>query len=59
MQIIEDIRTLADDIASKGNPDDYGGLIAYAEALCIIQEKLSEEERKKYHLDFDIEARYM
>ncbi len=57
MQIIEDIKDLAEGI--NQNDKDLRGLqVAYAEALSVIQEKLTDEEKKRYKLDFDIEEEY-
>ena len=60
MQIIESILEAANDTL-KGELSAYekGELIGYAEALTIIQEQLTDEERKNFKLDFDIDKRYM
>lgn len=58
MQIIEDIKKCADRMLEEQDDDLLGCVYSYAETLCIIQEKLSEEERKIYKLDFDIEKKY-
>lgn len=57
MQIIENIKEAAED--AKSNNQDYGVIVTFAEVLTIIQEQLSETERKEYKLDFDIDKRYM
>ena len=60
MQIIESILTAANETLEEEHSHiTTGALMAYAEILTIIQEQLSEEERKLYKLDFDIDARYM
>lgn len=60
MQIIESIIEVADERRSEEKtPAIYGELVGYAEALTIIQEQLTDEERKKYKLDFDIDKKYM
>lgn len=59
-QIIEDILEDAnEDLALEHSEVVSGGLMIYAHVLKIIQEQLTEEERKAYKLDFDIDARYM
>lgn len=60
MQIIESIKRVADErLAEESSPYVNGELIGYAEALTIIQEQLTDEERKKFRLDFDIDKKYM
>lgn len=58
MQIIEDIKTCADNTMAKNDDTLTACVYSYAEALCIIQEKLTDEEKKIYKLDFDIEKKY-
>ncbi len=59
-QIIESIIAVADErLQEDGSPYVNGELIGYAESLTIIQEQLSEDERKQYGLDFDIDNKYM
>lgn len=55
--IVED----ADEIRSKEKIDsqDYGQLLAYAEALSIIRDAFEENELKQIGLDFDIDLRYL
>ena len=58
--IIEFILEVANErLHEEPSPRINGELIGYAEALKIIQEQLSEEERKAYKLDFDIDEKYM
>ena len=60
MQIIESIMRVADErLAEESSPYVNGELIGYAEALTIIQEQLTDEERKEFKLDFDIDKKYM
>ena len=59
-QIIESILEVADErMLEESSPYVNGELIGYAEALTIIQEQLTDEERKKYRLDFDIDKKYL
>ncbi len=58
MQIIESILESSEDELKK-RPVDYAKLVTFAEVLKIIQEQLSEEERIRFKLDFDIDNRYM
>lgn len=60
MQIIESIMRVADErLAEESSPYVNGELIGYAETLTIIQEQLTDEERIKFKLDFDIDKKYM
>lgn len=59
-QIIESIISVADErLQEDSSPHVNGELIGYAESLTIIQEQLSDDERKLYGLDFDIDKKYM
>ena len=59
-QIIESILEVADErMLEESSPYVNVELIGYAEALTIIQEQLTDEERKKYRLDFDIDKKYL
>ena len=60
MQIIESIVNAADETLKEEHSHIVtGSLMTYAEVLTIIQEQLSENERKMYKLDFDVDAKYM
>ncbi len=59
MQIVEDIKSFIDDAVDMSDPDFRGYITAYASALKIIQGYLTEEERKQFKLDFDIDKKYM
>ena len=58
MQIIESIVMAANEEYEK-KPFNYAKLVTFAEVLTIIQEQLSDEERKAYMLDFDIDKKYL
>ena len=58
--IIDGILEVADKLLQADkNPVNAGSLMTYAEVLTIIQEQLTDEERKYYKLDFDIDKKYM
>ena len=58
--IIEFILEVANErLKEAPSPRVNGELIGYAEALIIIQEQLSDEERKRFNLDFDIDKKFM
>ena len=58
--IIDNILSVANNrLQEESSPHVNGELVGYAEALTIIQEQLSEEEQKRYGLDFDIDKKYM
>ena len=60
MWIIESIMSVADKrLKEDSSPYVNGELIGYAESLTIIQEQLTDEERKLFKLDFDIDKKYM
>ena len=62
---IRDIVTLimeeADEIRSRENRSEmeFGELLAYAEALCIIRDVCHPDDLAKIGLDFDIDAKYL
>lgn len=59
-QIITDIIEAADaTLEEEQNQVVIGSLMTYAEVLTIIQEQLSDDERKQFNLDFDIEKKYL
>ena len=58
-QIVEDIKFFIDGAVDMSDPDFRGYITAYASALKIIQGYLTEEERKQFNLDFDIDEKYM
>lgn len=58
MQIVESILDSSEEELKK-KPYDYAKLVIFAEVLKIIQEQLSDEERKLFKLDFDIDKKYM
>ena len=58
--IIENILEVADELLQADkNPVNTGSLMTYAEVLTIIQEQLTDEERRQFKLDFDIDKKYM
>lgn len=59
--VISAIMEAADEVKKKADQDeqDYGQLLAYAEALSIIQDACSAAEQKEFGLDFDIDKRYL
>lgn len=58
--IIEFILEVANErLDEVPSPRVNGELIGYAEALKIIQEQLTDDERKRFKLDFDIDKKYM
>lgn len=61
MQIVEDIIEAADELKSKKDLTEveYGELIAYAEALSIIQDACAGYDLSEIGLDFDIDAKYL
>lgn len=57
---IVELKILADELRNKiRNQQEDGELIAYAEALSIIQSMIPEEDRSKYLIDFDIDKAYL
>lgn len=59
-QIVESILQVADErLKEESSPYVNGELIGFAESLTIIQEQLTDEERKQFKLDFDIDERYL
>lgn len=58
--IIDSILEVADEmLQAEKNQVNAGSLMTYAEVLTIIQEQLTDEERKQFKLDFDIDKKYM
>ena len=58
--IIQSILEVADKLLEADkNQVNTGSLMTYAEVLTIIQEQLTDEERKQFKLDFDIDKKYM
>ncbi|MCD7837621.1 MAG: hypothetical protein LUG65_01765 [Clostridiales bacterium] len=59
--IVSEIKAQADELLAKEqrNSQDFGQLLAFAEALCIIQDICPAEELAAIGLDFDIDARYL
>lgn len=62
-EIVENIKEAADELNEKGRENmdifEKGQLIAYAEALTIIHDAVSETDLKTIGLDFDIEKKYL
>ena len=60
-EITENIMEAADELRAKDQRDplEQGQLIAYAEALSIIQDALAGYDLREISLDFDIDARYL
>ena len=59
--IVSSIIESADEIKEKENRDaqDYGQLLAYAEALSIIRDAVDDEDLGEIGLDFDIDERFL
>lgn len=59
--IISAIVESADEIRSKPQRDsqDFGQLLAYAEALSIIRDACDEDDLEMLGLNFDIDKRYL
>lgn len=59
--IVAAIMEDADEIRAKENRDsqDFGQLLAYAEALSIIRDACAGYNLASIGLDFDIDARYL
>lgn len=63
-QVVEEIIREADELkAQAGNEckDDmaFGQLLAYSEALCIMQSAFTGYDFKELGLDFDVDKRYL
>ena len=60
-EITESIIEAADELWAKDQRDllEQGQLIAYAEALSIIQDAMAGYDLREISLDFDIDARYL
>lgn len=58
MQITESILESANE-ELENKDHDYGTMVTFAEILKIIQEQLTDEERRQFKLDFDIDKKYM
>lgn len=59
--VVASIIEAAEKVKNKDNQDaqDYGQLLAYAEALSIIRDSCALDDLKKIGLDFDIDERYL
>lgn len=59
--VVASIIEAADEIKNKTSHDaqDYGQLLAYAEALSIIRDACDQENLTAIGLDFDIDQRYL
>lgn len=59
--VVASIVESADEVKSKKNQDaqDYGQLLAYAEALSIIRDACDKNELVAIGLDFDIDKRFL
>lgn len=59
--VVASIIEAAEEVKNKDNQDaqDYGQLLAYAEALSIIRDSCALDDLKKIGLDFDIDERYL
>ena len=60
-EITENILEAADELRNREvlDPIEQGQLIAYAEALSIIQDAMAGYDLREISLDFDIDARYL
>ena len=60
-EVTESIIEAADELWAKDQRDllEQGQLIAYAEALSIIQDAMAGYDLREISLDFDIDARYL
>ena len=63
MQITESLLEAANETLAEYLKEESemvrGELIAYAEALTIIKEGLTEDEETEFHLDFDVDKKYI
>lgn len=59
--VVAEIMKAADEVKAKKDLDaqDYGRLLAYAEALSIIRDACDTDDLEKIGLDFDIDKRYL
>lgn len=59
--VVGEIVKAADEVKEKKGQDaqDYGRLLAYAEALSIIRDVCDPDDLGKIGLDFDIDERYL
>ena len=59
--VVLSIIASADEIKQKGALDcmDFGQLLAYAEALCIIQDMCNPDVLERIGLNFDVDKRYL
>lgn len=59
--VVAAIMESADEVKQNASQDpmDFGQLLAYAEALCIIQDACDPDVMKKIGLDFDVDGRYL
>lgn len=61
--IVEDIKEQADELLAKGRENldhmDFGQLLAFAEALCIIRDACAGYDLSVIGLDFDIDKKYL
>lgn len=59
--VVLSIIEAADEIKQKGTQDlmDFGQLLAYSEALCIIQGMCDPDVLEEIGLNFDVDKRYL
>lgn len=60
-ETVENIKEALAELKEKPELDDMekGMMIAYVEALSIIQSACNEEDHEKIGIDFDVDARYL
>lgn len=61
IELIEDLTEKADELLKEKSEDAYnqGQLLAYADALEVIQDALAGYDLKEFKLDYDIEKKYL
>ncbi len=59
--VVASIIEAAEEVKNKDNQDaqDYGRLLAYAEALSIIHDSCDSDDLEKIGLNFDVDERYL
>ncbi len=60
-EVVEELLRQADALREKESPDlvEQGELLAYAEALCIIQDAMAGYDLAAVGLDFDVDQKYL
>ncbi len=60
-EIVEELLRQADTLSEKESldPMEQGELLAYAEALCIMQDAMAGYDLSEVGLDFDVDKKYL